>query len=154
MILIQYGFDLNVIVRGETTTKKQIQYFIHIILSYHVLLYVILWFTKTPLSSNQQKTIITTSQSRNQCKRTPPHRIVILDGRKQWENGSGRGTNVMFVSRDVSSQSHRHSDADPWTGPSAISSILGAEGAGAGGKPVLQQVPEQDREAAQVSRLT
>ncbi len=79
------------------------------------------------------------------------HRKVIDGGRKRWKDGGGRDTNVMFVSGDVSGQGHRHQDADPWAGPGAVPSLLRAEGTGAGGEPVLQQVPGQDPQAAQVS---
>lgn len=85
--------------------------------------------------------------------KTAPRRIVIDAGRKRWKDGGGRGANVMFVPGNVSGQGHRNSDADPRAGPSAVPSLLSAEGAGAGGEPVLQQVPGQDPEAAQVSRL-
>lgn len=57
----------------------------------------------------------------------------------------------MFVSGDVGGQGHRHQAADPRPGPGAVPSLLDAEGAGSGGEPVLQQVPGQDPEAAQVS---
>lgn len=83
-----------------------------------------------------------------------PRRNTIDVGRERWKDGGGHGTNVMFVPGDVSGQGHRDQDADPRAGPGAFPSLLSAEGAGAGGEPVLQQVPGQDPEAAQVSGLT
>ncbi|XP_073332466.1 ATP synthase mitochondrial F1 complex assembly factor 1 isoform X1 [Pagrus major] len=59
----------------------------------------------------------------------------------------------MFVPGDVSGQGHRHQDVYPRVGTGAVPSLLREEGAGAGGEPVLQQVPGQDPEAAQVSGL-
>lgn len=85
---------------------------------------------------------------------TAHHRNVIDVGRERWKYGGGHGPNVMFVPGNVGGQNHRYSDADPRAGPITVPSLLGSEGAGAGGKPVLQQIPGQDPEAAQVSRLT
>lgn len=86
--------------------------------------------------------------------KTAPRRTTIDGGRMRWKDGGGLGTDVMFVPGNVSGSGHRHSHSDPWDGPFTVPSLLGAEGAGTGGEPVLQQVPGQDPEAAQVSRLT
>lgn len=83
-----------------------------------------------------------------------PRRSIIDGGRERWKDGGGLGTNVMLVPGNVSGQGHRDQDADPRAGPGAVPGLLGTEGAGAGGEPVLQQVPGQDPEAAQVSGLT
>lgn len=72
-------------------------------------------------------------------------------GRERWKDGGRNGTNVMFVPGDVSGQGHWHQDADPRAGPGPVPSLLGAEGARARGESVLQQVPGQDPETAQVS---
>lgn len=83
-----------------------------------------------------------------------PRRSIIDVGRGGWQHGGGHGTNVMFIPRDDSGQGHRHSDADSRVGSGAVPSFLSAEGTGAGGEPVLQQVPGEDPEAAQVRELT
>lgn len=74
-------------------------------------------------------------------------------GRERWQDGGGRATNVIFVPGYVSSQGHRHQDADPRVGARAVPSLLNTQGAGSGGEPVLQQVPGKDPEAAQVREL-
>lgn len=88
---------------------------------------------------------------RNQCMKAAPRRNIIDVGRERWKDGGGLGSDVLLVPGDVSCQGHGHQDADPRAGPGAVPGLLGAEGSGSGGEPVLQQVPGQDPEAAQVS---
>lgn len=61
---------------------------------------------------------------------------------------------MLPVPRPVGGQSLRHQAADPRAAAGTLPSLLGAKRAGAGGEPVLQQIPGQDPEAAQVSELT
>lgn len=81
-----------------------------------------------------------------------PRRTTIDVGRGRWKHGRGRAADVLPVSRHVSGQNQRHQASDPRTGPHTVPGLLGAEGSGAagGGEPVLQQIPGQDPEAAQV----
>lgn len=80
-----------------------------------------------------------------------PHRSAIHGGRLRWKNGGGLGADVMFVPGNVSGPGHRHSRINPRDDTASLPGLLGAEGAGTGREPVLQQVPGQDPEAAQVS---
>lgn len=58
-------------------------------------------------------------------------RNLIDVAQERWKDGGGHGTDVMFVPRDVGSQGHGNQDADSGSGPVTVSSLLGAEGAGA-----------------------
>lgn len=80
-----------------------------------------------------------------------PCRTVIDDGRLRWKDGGGRGADVLSVPGNARGPGRRHQDGDTRAGPVAVPSLLGAEAAGAGGEPVLQEVPGKDPEAAQVS---
>lgn len=82
-----------------------------------------------------------------------PRRNIIDERRERWKHGGGFGTNVLHVPGDVSGQSRRHQAADSRPRPAAVPSFLRAEGTGAGGESVLQQIPGQDPETAQVSGL-
>lgn len=83
-----------------------------------------------------------------------PHRSAIHGGRLRWKDGGGLGADVLFVPGNAGGQGHRHSRINPRHGPASVPGLLGAEGAGTGGEPVLRQVPGQDPEAAQVSGPT
>lgn len=72
-------------------------------------------------------------------------------GRERRKDGGRYGANVMFVPGNVSGPGHWHQDADTRAGPGPLPSLFSAEGARAGGESVLQQVPGEDPESAQVS---
>lgn len=72
-------------------------------------------------------------------------------GTERRKDVGGGASDVLPIPGHVSGQSRRHQDAHPRAGPGAVPSLLGAEGTRTRGEPVLQQVPGEDPEAAQVS---
>lgn len=93
-------------------------------------------------------------KSRNHWTSAAAYRNVIDVAPERWQDDGGAGADVVFVPRTVGRQGRRDQDADPRPGPGPLPSLLGAEGAGAGGEPVLQQVPGEDPAAAQVRLQT
>lgn len=54
------------------------------------------------------------------------------------KDGGGRGSDVMFVPRDVGGQSHWHPSADSRTRPVSVQDVFREERPGVGGKSVLR----------------
>lgn len=71
--------------------------------------------------------------------------------RERGEDVGGPGADVLLVPGDAGGPGRRAPDVLSRPGPLAPPRLLGAQGAAAGGEPVLQQIPAENPAAAQVS---